>query len=223
MVPPKSWATRERPNNHVFDDRRFSCTVYGAIGAFLGEIGLNFLTGSEFLFNLFFLIEIGFINLILILLFVIAGACLKKPVYYFSYTTNAVEYKKFVKKVHLAKRNRNSRPLFYYDGHRAHTSGLSVSFVSQFFQPLQSVPYSSNFNRKFVVGFLDFFLSVAIETVWSVGKRIFLRNQLLNRDPFTEDDFCDLVLESLDSIGEDAHRGFLVANRRYIRRYLAGE
>ena len=37
-----------------------------------------------------------------------------------------------------------------------------------------------------------------------------------------EDDFYQMVLESLESIGAAAHQGFLVANRRYIRRYLQG-
>ena len=61
---------------------------------------------------------------------------------------------------------------------------------------------------------------LAIETVWSVGKRIFLRNQLLQHDPLNEEEFVTMVRDSLESIGPAAHEGFLVANRRYIRRYL---
>ena len=107
-VPPKSWATRERPNNHPYSgDRQYRVTVYGAI-----------------------------------------GACLKKPVYYLSYSTCGVEYRKFVGRIHRALRNRNDRPLLYYDGHPAHTSQVSVDKVSEHFRPLQACPYSSNFNRK---------------------------------------------------------------------------
>ena len=74
------------------------------------------------------------------------GNCLRKPVYYYSYSTNMEEYQKFIIKVKNALIDKSKKVILYYDGHRAHT-GASVAFVSQYFHPLQSVPYSSNFNR----------------------------------------------------------------------------
>ena len=87
------------------------------------------------------------------------GNCLYEPVFYFGKSTNQVDYRAFLCKVKDKLRYTVEKPFLFFDGHRSHTTKLTIAYANRFFIPFKSVPHSSNFN--------------SIETVWSVAKSNF--------------------------------------------------
>ena len=134
------------------------------------------------------------------------GSCLKSPVYMLADTTNAHNFKMFVKRIHEnVKFGIEIKPLLVYDGHPAHRSHQSRAVIAKYFTDFLNVPYSCNFN--------------AIEKVWFVAKRQMLKKLLLIPD-IDKNKFMDIVWNCLHDIPPQTIRGLLRSNLAYIRKYL---
>ena len=121
-------------------------------------------------------------------------------------STNYVDYYKFVQLVAGQVPADVDKPFWFFDGHPSHARKASVDFVSRYFKPIQSVPYSCSFN--------------SVEIVWGLFKRLFRKRLMLWPDPLTQTSFNALVNAALDSIPPESIRGALRSNRRYLRQLL---
>lgn len=78
------------------------------------------------------------------------GACLSRPVFKLGTSTNQAEFREFAREVKLAVLPvyQNRKPIFVYDGAKAHTTRESQRLLKQLFEPLQIPAYSCEFNCK---------------------------------------------------------------------------
>lgn len=134
------------------------------------------------------------------------GTCIP-PTFMLADSTNAQDYKKFVRLVAGKVPPDVRKPLWFFDGHAAHARRESVQYAANYFRLIQSVPYSSEFN--------------SIEYVWGLFKRDVRRKLVLTQGALCQATFNELVRASLGAIPAATIRNVLRSNHRYLRGLLA--
>lgn len=137
------------------------------------------------------------------------GACIPAT-FMLARSTNAADYQQFVRLVAgKLPADLPKKPVWFHDGHAAHTSAASRSLVAHYFRPLQNVPYTSEFN--------------AIEYVWGLLKRDVRRRLLIRSEPLSEESFYAVVNDAIACIAQSTVTRLLRSNTRYIRKQLQAE